>query len=92
MKVRPIKWNAVSSKQWSCQYCYMDAQHGRWLNGCRKNLTATTQECCKQYWTGPGDNTPQSSSYMATYHPSRKLSKLDEPDMQDTVGEVGTSS
>ena len=35
---------------------------------------------------------PQSSSYTATYHPSRKLSKLDEPDMQDTAGEVGTSS
>ena len=29
---------------------------------------------------------------MATYHPSRKLSKLDEPDMQDTAGEVGMSS
>ena len=25
-------------------------------------------------------------------HPSRKLSKLDDPDMQDTAGEVGTSS
>ena len=37
-------------------------------------------------------NTPQSSSYMATYHSARKLSKLDEPDMQDTAGEVGTSS
>ena len=24
--------------------------------------------------------------------PSRKLSKLDEPDMQDTAGEAGTSS
>ena len=34
----------------------------------------------------------QSSSYTATYHPSRKLSKLDKPDMQDTAGEVGTSS
>ena len=27
-----------------------------------------------------------------TYHPSRKLSKFDEPDMQDTAGEVGTNS
>ena len=27
----------------------------------------------------------------ATYHLSRKLSKLDEPDMRDTAGEVGTS-
>ena len=57
-----------------------------------KSLTTTTQECCEQYWTGPGGNTPQSSSYTATYYPSRKLSKLDDPDMRDTAGEVGTSS
>ena len=25
----PIKWNAVSSKQWSYRYSYMDAQYGR---------------------------------------------------------------
>ena len=31
-------------------------------------------------------------NYTATYIPSQKLSKLDEPDMQDTAGEVGTSS
>ena len=30
--------------------------------------------------------------YSATYLPSRKLFKLDEPDMQDTAGEAGTSS
>ena len=54
--------------------------------------TATTQECCEQYWTSPGGNTPQSSSYTAIYHPSRKLRKLDEPDMQDIAGEAGTSS
>ena len=35
---------------------------------------------------------PQSTNYMATYLPSWKLSKFDEPDMQDTAGEVGTSS
>ena len=45
----PIKWNAVSSKQWSCRYCYMDALHGRWVNGRRKSLTATTQKCCEQF-------------------------------------------
>ena len=28
----------------------------------------------------------------ATYLPSRKLSKLDEPEMQDTTGEAVTSS
>ena len=57
-----------------------------------KSLTATTQECCKQYWTSPEGNTPQSSSCTATYYPPRKLFKLDEPDMLDTAGEVGTSS
>ena len=57
-------------------------------NDRKKSWTAITQECCEQYRTSPGGNTPQSSSYTATYHPSRKQSKLDEPDMQDTAGEV----
>ena len=54
--------------------------------------TAITQECCKQYWISPGGNTPQSTNYMATSLPSWKLSKLDEPDMQHTAGEAGTSA
>ncbi len=70
----------------------MDEGHGRYLNVWRKSLTATTQEGCEQYWTSPGSSTPQCSNCMATYHPSRKLSTLDEPDMRDTTGEVGTSS
>ena len=41
--------------------------------------------------TSPGGNTPQSTNYTATCLPSRKLSKLDEPDMQYTTGEAGTS-
>ena len=53
-----------------------------------KSLTATTQECCEQFWTCPWGNTPQSNYCTATYIPSRKLSKLDEPDMQGTTGEV----
>ena len=32
---------------------------------------------------------PQSTNYTATNLPSWKLSKLDEPDMQDTAGEAG---
>ena len=35
---------------------------------------------------------PQGTNCTATCHPSRKLSKLDEPDMQVTAGEAGTSS
>ena len=45
-----------------------------------------------KYWTSPGGNTPQSTNYTATYLPSWKLSKFDEPDMQDTAGEAKTSS
>ena len=37
-------------------------------------------------------NTQQSSNYTATCLPSQKLSKLDEPDIQVTAGEAGTSS
>ena len=40
----------------------------------------------------PGGNTQQSTNCPASYLPSWKLSKLDEPDMQDTAGEAGTSS
>ena len=35
---------------------------------------------------------PQDTNYTATCPPSRKLSKLDEPDMEVTAGEAGTSS
>ena len=31
----------------------------------------------------PGGNTPPGTKYTTTYIPSRKLSKLDKPDMQD---------
>ena len=53
---------------------------------------AITQECWEQYWTSPGGNTPQGTNYTATCLSSRKLSKLDELDMQDTAGEARTSS
>ena len=50
-----------------------------------KNAASNTEK-------NPGGNTPQSTNYTATCLPSRKLFKLDEPDMQDTAGEAGTSS
>ena len=61
----------------------------KWLE---KKQTAITEECCEQYWTSPGDNTPQGTNYTATSLSPLKLSKLDEPDMQDTVGEARTNS
>ena len=57
-----------------------------------RSQTVTTQECCEQYWTSPGGSTTQNSSCTATYHLSRKPSKLDEPHMQDTAGEVRANS
>ena len=42
--------------------------------------------------SSPGGNTPQDTNYTATCLLSRKLFRLDEPDMQDTAGEAGTSS
>ena len=35
---------------------------------------------------------PQDTNCTATWLLSRKLFKLDEPDMQDTAGEAGTNS
>ena len=48
--------------------------------------------CCEQYQTSHGGSTPESTRCAATHHSSRKLSKLDEPNIQDTAGEVGTNS
>ena len=53
-----------------------------------KSLTAITPECRRQCWT----STPQSSSCAVTYHSSRKLFKLDKPNIRDTAWEIGTNS
>ena len=53
---------------------------------------AITQECCVQSSTSPGGNTQQDTNCMATCPLSRKLFKLDEPDMQDIAGEAEMNS
>ena len=58
----------------------------------KKRKKKAWQQLHKKFWASPGGNTPQSSSCTSTYLPSRKLSKLDEPDMQVTAGEAGTIS
>ena len=45
-------------------------------------------EIYELYWTSPRGSNPQNSSCTVTFHSSRTLSKLDEPDMRDTTGEV----
>ena len=42
--------------------------------------------------TSPGSNTPQDTNCTATCPLSRKLFKLDEPDMQDIAEEAEMNS
>ena len=48
--------------------------------------------CCVQSSTSPGGNTQQDTNCTATCPLSRKLFKLDEPDMQDIAGEAEMNS
>ena len=57
-----------------------------------KKLDGNYTQKKKKHKKSPGGSTQQSSSCTATYHSSRKLSKLGKPDMRDTAGEVGTNS
>ena len=97
-----IIWKSDLTDKMKCSF-FQAAVVSILLNGCttwtltkrlgwRRSLTEITQECCEQYWTSPGGNTPQGTNYTATCLPSWKLSKLDEPDMQDTAGKARTSS
>ena len=56
----PIKWNSF----------FQVAVVSILLYG-STTWTAITQECCEQYWTSPGGNTPQGTNYTATCLPSR---------------------
>ena len=57
-----------------------------------KKLDGNYTRMLRAILKSPGGNTQQGTNYTATCLPSRKLSKLDEPDMQVTAGEAGTSS
>ena len=74
-------------------HCTTFDQPFKTLLASSRSSTAFTQECCEQSWTSPGGNTPpQDTNCTATCLLSRKLFKLDEPDVQDTAGEAGTNS
>ena len=57
-----------------------------------KFLWSYKNTCEDQKFWSPGGNAPQGTNYTATCLPSRKLSRSDEQDIQDTAGEAGTSS
>ena len=52
------------------------------------NYTRMLRAILNKFWR----NTPQNTNYTVICPPSRKLSKFDEPDTQDTAGEAETSS
>ena len=71
---------------------YEDAPDGGWLSGWRKGLMAIVQEYYGLYWTNLGSNISQNSSDTVTYLLSLKPFKVEEQHIQDTTGEVRTSS
>ena len=46
----PVKWNAVSSKQRSCRYCYMDALLGRMEKKLDGNYTGMLRAILNKSW------------------------------------------
>ena len=64
-----------------------------WMHYLDANKTAG-EKARRQLRKNAASNIEQvlKTNYKATYLPSWKLSKLDEPDMQDTAGDAGTSS
>ena len=57
-----------------------------------KKLDGNYTRMLRAILKSPGGKTPQDTNCTATCLLSRKLFKLDEPDMQDTAGEAGTNS
>ena len=57
-----------------------------------KKLDGNYTRMLRAILKSPGGNTPQDTNCTATFLLSRKLFKLDEPDMQDTAGDAGTIS
>ena len=57
-----------------------------------KKLDSNYTRMLRAILNNPGSNTQLGTNYTVTYHLSRKLYKLDEPDMPDTAGEARTRS
>ena len=74
----PIKWNAVSSRQLSCQYCTTGTLTKQLEKKLRDNYTRMLRAILNKSWW----QYPQATNYTATCLPSRKLYKLDESDTQ----------
>ena len=87
MEVRSDQASVMSILLYGCTTWTLTKRMEKKLDGnYRRMLQAILNKSWRQH------PTPQSSGCMATYYPSQKLSKLDEPDMQDTTGKVVTYS
>ena len=87
-----IQWSAGTAKSTILQVLFFCCWLLLGLTG--KGLAPFPTPHSSNYWKrsllvtldyGPGGNTPQGTNYTATCLPSRKLSKLDEPDTRDTA-------
>ena len=85
MKHSFVQDAVVSILVYGCTTWTLTKQLEKKLDG---NYTRMLQAILNKSWR----QHPTKHQLRATYLPSRKLSKLDEPDMQDTAGEAGTSS
>ena len=87
----PIKWNVffqaavVSILLYRYTTWTLTKRMEKKLDG---NYTRMLRAILNKSWR----QQPIKQQLYATYHPSWKQSKLDEKDMQDTAGEVGTNS
>ena len=57
-----------------------------------KRLEKKLDDNYKQYWTSPGDNTPQGTNYTATSSPITKTIQVRRTRHEDTAGEARTNS
>ena len=86
MEIRPNRLNETQFLPGSCRI-----DTAVWMHYMDANKTAG-EEARRQLHKDAASNLEQDTNYTTTCLPSRKLSKLDELDMQDTAGETGTSS
>ena len=81
------------SKQWSYRCCCMDALHGRSAKHMEKklggNYTKMLRAILNKSWR---QHPTKQQLYGLLPSIMKTMPKLDEPDMQDTAGEVGTNS
>ena len=85
MKRSFLQAAVVSRLLYGCTTWTLTKRLEKKLNG---NYTRMLRAILNKSWR----QHPQGTNYTATCLPSRKLSKLDEPNMQDTAGEARTSS